>query len=398
MLRIKHHFPIFTHEPGLCYLDSAATSQKPLDVIETLTDFYSRRNANVRRGIYALAEEANSAYDERARQTVAEFIGAKPYEIVFTSGTTAGINIVARGFKTRLAEDQDVLTTLYEHNSNYLPWRDTGKVIFFDPFAEHYNNCQWLDTRMGKFFYKGGDVRLVAVTHLSNVTGVVTPVRKLANWAHSFGKPILVDAAQSIGHMRVNVEELGADFLVFSGHKMLGPTGIGVLYINEKWHDAMEPVFSGGGMVEFLTEDGYAYAKIPDRLEAGTPPIAEAIGLIAAIHFLQNHGIENVETHIKQLTDRCHYRLLEIGIEPLGNPLKHGLVSFNLPGIHPHDVAFELNKLGVAVRAGHHCAPLIHAHLGIKGSVRASFHVYNTFEDIDRLLDGLIHIRQTFGK
>lgn len=387
MLNVKHHFPLFTHAPKLCYLDSAATSQKPSVVIESLTGFYSQRNANVRRGIYALADEASSAYNEVARQTVAEFIGAKPHEIVFTSGTTAGINIVARGFKPRLAEEHDVLATLYEHNSNYLPWLDTGKVIFFDPFAE----C------LGNFFRKGSAIRLVAVTHLSNVTGVVTPVRKIADWAHSYGKPILVDAAQSVGHMRVNVEKLGADFLVFSGHKMLGPTGIGVLYINEKWHSEMEPVFSGGGMVEFLTEDGYMHAGIPDRLEAGTPPIAEAIGLTAAIRYLQS-DMEAIENHIKQLTVRCHYRLLEAGINPLGYPLKHGLVSFNLPGIHPHDVAFELDKLNIAIRAGHHCAPLIHAHLGIKGSVRASFHIYNTFEDVDRLLEGLAHVKQTFGR
>jgi cysteine desulfurase/selenocysteine lyase len=196
--------------------------------------------------------------------------------------------------------------------------------------------------------------------------------------------------------MRVNVEELGADFLVFSGHKMLGPTGIGVLYINEKWHDEMEPVFSGGGMVETIGETGYKPANIPDRLEAGTPPIAEAIGLTAAIRYLQD--MEAVEDHIKQLTNRCHYRLLEAGISPLGYPLKHGLVSFNLPGIHPHDVAFELDKLGIAIRAGHHCAPLPHAHFGVKGSVRASFHIYNTFEDIDRLLEGLIHVQQTLGR
>ncbi len=387
-MNVKQDFPIFMHNPKLCYLDSAATSQKPSQVIGGLVDFYTQHNANVRRGVYALADDVSSAYNEAARQIVAEFIGAKPHEIIFTSGATAGINIVARGFQPRLAKDQEVLSTLYEHNSNYLPWLDTGKVVFFDPYAEQLED----------FFRKGLDVRLVAVTHLSNVTGTVLPIRKIADWAHSYGRPILVDAAQSIGHMPINVEALGADFLVFSGHKMFGPTGIGVLYINEKWHDAMEPVFSGGGMMEFLTEDGYMHAKIPDRLEAGTPPIAEAFGLTAAIRYLQKLGVVNIETYIKHLTNRCHYRLMDAGIMPLGDPFKHGIVSFNLPGIHPHDVAFELDKLNIAVRAGHHCAPLIHAHFGIKGSVRASFHVYNTFEDIDRLLDGLAHIQQTFGR
>lgn len=387
MLHVKHHFPIFIHEPKLCYLDSAATTQKPLDVIESITGFYSRRNANVRRGIYALADEVSSAYNETARQVVADFIGAKPHEIIFTSGATAGINIVARGFQPKLAEDQVVLATFYEHNSNYLPWLDTGKVVFFNPFAE----------TLGGFF-PNADVRLVAMTHLSNVTGAVLPVRKVADWAHSYGRPILVDAAQSAGHIKVDVNELDADFLVFSGHKLLGPTGIGVLYINEKWHTAMEPVFSGGGMVESIGERGYRPANMPDRLEAGTPPIAQAIGLTSAIRYLQKLGLETVEDHIKQLVNRCHYRLMEAGIIPLGGPYHATLLSFNLPEIHPHDVAFELDKLNIAIRAGHHCAPLTHAHFGIKGSVRASFHVYNTFEDVDRFIEGLAHVQQTLGR
>lgn len=386
-MNVKRDFPIFTYDPKLVYLDSAATSQKPSTVIGSLVNFYTRRNANVRRGVYKMADDVSCAYNETARQTVAEFIGAKPHEIVFTSGATAGINIVARGFEPSF-NGRDILTTFYEHNSNYLPWLDTGHVIFFDP-----NTITW-----DSFLNEMPKVRLVTVAHISNVIGSVLPVRKLADWAHSYDRPILVDAAQSVGHMRVNVQELGADFLVFSAHKMFGPTGVGVLYINEKWHDRMRSVFSGGGMMKELVGSDYLPAGMPDRLEAGTPPIAEVFGLVEAIRYIQQIGFINIEAYIKHLTNRCHYRLIDAGIIPLGDPLKHGIVSFNLPGIHPHDVAFELDKLNIAVRAGHHCAPLIHAHFGIKGSVRASFHIYNTFEDIDRLLDGLVHVRQTFGR
>jgi cysteine desulfurase/selenocysteine lyase len=386
-MNVKQDFPIFTYNPKLVYLDSAATSQKPSQVVGSLINFYTQRNANVRRGVYQLADNVSSAYNETARRTVAEFIGAKPHEIVFTSGATAGINIVARGFDPAY-KGRDILTTFYEHNSNYLPWLDTGHVVFFDPYTIAWDS----------FLHEMPGVRLVAITHLSNVTGMVLPVRKVADWAHSFDRPILVDAAQSIGHMPVNVEELGADFLVFSAHKMLGPTGIGVLYINEKWHEQMRSVFSGGGMVNQLEESDYLPANMPDRLEAGTPSIAGVFGLVTAIQYLQKLTLLNIETYIKQLTNRCYYRLMEAGIMPLGGPLKHGIVSFNLPGIHPHDVAFELDKLNIAVRAGHHCAPLIHTTFGIKGSVRASFHIYNTFEDIDRLLDSLAHIQQTFGR
>jgi cysteine desulfurase/selenocysteine lyase len=384
MLDVRQDFPLLRNRPELCYLDSAATSQKPDAVIETVAGFLSHDYANVRRGVHHLSDMADGAY-QSARETVARFIHAKPNEIIFTQNATASINIVARGYCVHTTTDK-VYVTNAEHNSNILPWFRIGPLRFFD-----HQMRQGLD-------FDPNQTRLVAMTHLSNVLGQITPVPHVTRLAHSCGIPVLVDAAQSIGHLPVSVEELGADLLAFSGHKMLALTGIGVLYIREQHQDEFAPCTVGGGTVTEVNERGYTWASMPDGLEAGTPPIVEAVSLMAAIDYLNDLGIDLVSSHIAQVTQYCNNKLLDIGITPLGGPDKHGLVSFNLDELHPHDVAFELDKLNIAVRAGHHCAHLCHKFHHCKGSVRASFHVYNTLADVDRLIEGLEHVRRTLWR
>ncbi len=384
MLNVRNDFPLLRNRPELCYLDSAATSQKPDAVIETIMSFLTYNNANVRRGVHRLSDEADEAYNG-AREKVAQFIGAKPNEIIFTQNATASINIVARGYCFYTTASK-VYVTNAEHNSNFLPWLRVGPVHFFDH-----------QMRQG-FAIEQDRTRIIAMTHLSNVIGEVTPVSHASRMAHSCGVPVLVDAAQSVGHLPVNVEALGADFLAFSGHKMLALTGIGVLYVREQYQDDFAPVVIGGGTVTAVNQNGYEWANMPDSLEAGTPPIVEAVSLGAAIDYLNNLGMNQVSNHIAQVSQYCNNKLLDIGITPLGTSKKHGLVSFNLDKLHPHDVAFELDKLHIAVRAGHHCAHLCHEFRHCKGSVRASFHVYNTMADVDRLIEGLEHVRRTFGR
>lgn len=384
MLDVRKDFPLLRNRPELCYLDSAATSQKPDAVIETVVNFLSHNNANVRRGVHRLSNEADEAY-QSTREKVARFIGAKSNEIIFTQNATASINIVARGYCVHTTIDK-VYVTDAEHNSNFLPWLRVGPVRFFDH-----------QIRQG-FAIEQDHTRIIAMTHLSNVMGEVTPVSHTSRMAHSCGVPILVDAAQSVGHLPVSVEELGADFLAFSGHKMLALTGIGVLYVREQHQDDFAPVSVGGGTVTTVNEHGYEWAHMPDGLEAGTPPIVEAVSLMAAIDYLNDLGIDRVSSHIAEVSRYCNNKLLDIGITPLGGPDKHGLVSFNLDDLHPHDVAFELDKLHIAVRAGHHCAHLCHKFRHCNGSVRASFHVYNTMADVDRLIEGLEHVRRTFRR
>lgn len=384
MLDVRNDFPLLRNRPELCYLDSAATSQKPDAVIETVTHFLSHNNANVRRGVHRLSDEADSAY-QGAREKVARFIHAKPNEIIFTQNTTASINIVARGFCKHTTTDI-VYVTNAEHNSNYLPWLRVGPVRFFD-----HQVRQMLTFEQDR-------TRIIAMTHLSNVMGEVTPVDYVTRMAHTRGIPVLVDAAQSAGHLPISVKELGADFLAFSGHKMLALTGIGVLYVREQHQNDFIPVTIGGGTVTTVNEQGYKWADMPDGLEAGTPPIVEAVSLGAAIDYLNELNIYQVSSHIAQVSRYCNSKLLDIGIIPLGAPEKHGLVSFNLDDLHPHDVAFELDELNIAVRGGHHCAHLCHKFRHCNGSVRASFHVYNTMADVNRLIEGLEHVRRTFRR
>lgn len=385
MLDVRQDFPLLRNRPELCYLDSAATTQKPDSVIHAVTHFLGHSNANVRRGVHRLSDEADEAY-AMARKKVAQFIHAKPNEIVFTSNATAGINMVACGFLKYTDTLKKIYVSNAEHNSNYLPWIKFGPIRTFDHLLQQ------------GVVIVGTDTRLIAVTHLSNVIGEITPMRHMSGIARTYNIPLLVDAAQSVGHLGVSVQELGADFLVFSAHKMLAFTGLGVLFVRECHHKDFTPPYIGGGTVRTVECGNYTLADMPDRLEAGTPPIIEAVSLGAAIDYLNRIGMDRVTDHIGQISRYCYKKLIDIGVVPLGGPSKHGLVSFNLDKIHPHDVAFGLDKLNIAVRAGHHCAHLCHSLLKLKGSVRASFHVYNTLADVDRLIVGLEHVRRTFRR
>ncbi|MFC1481273.1 aminotransferase class V-fold PLP-dependent enzyme [Candidatus Neomarinimicrobiota bacterium] len=388
-----------SHAKPLVYLDSAATSQKPRQVIDAVTDFYTNYNANVHRAIYEIGETATGAY-EGARAKVANLIGAPdPHSIVFTSGTTEAINLVAHSWarKNLQAGDEIVLSDM-EHHSNLIPWQfvaeDTGAVLRFIPMTAEEN----LDLAAAAELI-GARTKLVAVVHKSNVLGVENPVRKLANLAHAQGALMLVDAAQSVPHLPVNVGELDCDFLALSGHKMLGPTGIGALYGRMELLEAMGPFMGGGEMISVVTRETATYNDVPWKFEAGTPKIAQAIGLGAAVDYLEQLGLDNVHAYVQGLTDYGRLKLAEVpGLRLFGDPAtSSGVLTFALEGIHPHDLAQILDQSGVAVRAGHHCAQPLMQCLGVPATTRASLYIYNTESDLDALTEGIHGARKMMG-
>jgi cysteine desulfurase/selenocysteine lyase len=402
---VRADFPILAQErrPGvpLVYLDNAATSQKPLSVINTMDEYYRRYNANVHRGVHMLSEAATAAYEE-ARIKVRRFINASSKrEIIFTRGTTEGINLVAQTWgRTNLKRGDVVVSTVMEHHSNIVPWQilaaEKGFTLRFVPVLADGT----LDLDVLARYLRDEPVKLVTVMHVSNVLGTINPVDQIAQMAHEAGALILVDGAQSIPHMPVDVQALDADFLVFSGHKMCAPTGIGVLYGKRALLDAMPPWMGGGDMIARVRLDGSTWNELPYKFEAGTPSIAEAIGLGAAVDYLTTLGMEHVHQHEKTITAYALDRLSEVpGLTLYGSdPSKKGAVAaFSLKGIHPHDVAQLLDSEGVAVRAGHHCAQPLHDHLGISASARASFYLYNTLAEVDRLIDAIDRAKAAFA-
>ena len=403
--RVRRDFPILerrVHDKPLVYLDSAATSQKPQAVIDALAHYYSHFNANVHRGIHTLAEEATDAY-EKARKKVAAFIGARsPESIVFTRNTTEAINLIAYAWARRtLKPGDEVLLTVMEHHSNLVPWQlvaqDTGAVLRFADITED----GYLDV---EGFHKllNEKTRLVAMTHMSNVLGTITPVAELAKAAHAYGALLLVDGAQSVPHLPINVQELDCDFLCFSGHKTLGPTGIGALYAKEEILDSMEPFMGGGAMIREVRLEHTTWNAIPWRFEAGTPNIADAIAWVPGLDYLSNLGMDQVRGHEIELTAYGLRRLSEVdGITIYGPKApedRGGVVAFNLAEVHPHDVGTALDQYGIAVRAGHHCAQPLHRRLNIASSARASFYVYNTHEEIDALIEALEKTQEFFTR
>jgi cysteine desulfurase/selenocysteine lyase len=401
---VRAEFPILAREtqPGvrLIYLDSAATSQKPLSVIQAISDFYSYSNANIHRGVHRLAEEATAAY-EGARASVARFIGApSPAAIVFTRNATESINLVAQTWgRSQLRAGDLVILTEMEHHANLVPWQmlaaERGIRLGFIEVDE----AGRLDLVSYRRLLEQGP-RLVAFTQMSNVLGTITPAVEIVAQAHQAGALALVDAAQSVPHFPVNVSDLGADFIAFSAHKMCGPTGIGVLYGRPALLEAMPPYQGGGDMIKRVRLDGFVPNASPYKFEAGTPAIAEAIGLGAAIEFLEGLGMQALHEHERALTAYALERLEEIpGLHHFGPPAaeKGGVVSFSLDGAHPHDVAQILDSRGIAVRAGHHCAMPIHEKFGLPATTRASFYLYNTKEEIDSLADGLYKVKQLFS-
>ncbi len=403
---VRADFPILHQmhhdDVPLIYLDNAASSQKPRQVIETLDDYYRRYNANVHRGVHKLSEEATAAY-ERARIKVRQFINAaSKREVIFTRGTTEGINLVAQSWgRANLKAGDVVVSTVMEHHSNIVPWQllaaEKGIVVKYVPLLPDGT----LDLEEYARLLRDKPVRLVAVMHVSNVLGTINPVADMARRAHEAGALILVDGAQSVPHMAVDVQAIDADFYAFSGHKMVGPTGIGVLYGKRDLLEAMPPWQGGGDMIATVRLDGSTWNDLPYKFEAGTPIIAGAIGLGAAVDYLSELGMDKISAHEHALTEYALERLSEVpGLTLLGPTdagKKGGVAAFTLDGVHAHDVAQILDTHGIAVRAGHHCAMPLHEICGATASARASFYLYNTVQEVDALISGLYQVKETFA-
>ena len=386
---IKEDFPILKN--GLAYLDNSSTTQKPKKVIEVVKNYYENDNANVHRGIYRLAQKATVLY-EKAHETVATFIGAEFEEVIFTKGTTEGLNLLAYSLGKKIQAGDEIVLTEMEHHSNIVPWqqlaKEKGAVLKFIPLTKEFrldlNKAQELIT---------SKTRIVSVVHMSNVLGTINPVKELEEMAHKVGAVIIVDAAQSVPHMPVDVKELNCDFLVFSGHKMCAPTGIGVLYGRKDLLKKMSPFLYGGDMIREVSFEQANWNDLPWKFEAGTPNMEGAAGLIAAIEYLQEMGMENITAHGQELTEYTLEKISVISevriIGPTTIENRGPVISFTIEGMHPHDVSEMLDKENIAVRGGFHCAMPLFSKLGIEGSTRASFYVYNTKEDIDQLVEAL---------
>jgi cysteine desulfurase / selenocysteine lyase len=392
---IKKDFPIFQTNKPLIYVDNAATSQKPKQVLESINKFYENHNANVNRGIYQLSENATQLYEE-ARKKVANLINSKPQEIIFTSNTTEAINTIAYSYGLRnIKQGDNVVISIMEHHSNFVPWQQICKlqnaelrIIDIDDNGQlNMSQLKQLVDEKTKF---------VAITHISNVLGTINDIPAIAKIAHENNSLLLVDAAQSVPHMPVDVKQLDCDFLTFSGHKMLGPTGIGVLYGKEELLNQIEPFLFGGGMISQVTKEETAWAELPQKFEAGTPNVAGAIGLAAAIDYLNNIGMEAIQAHEKQLVNYTTTRLQEIpGITVYGQS-EGGIISFNVKDIHPHDLATIAASSNVCIRAGHHCCQPLMKRLGVAATTRVSFYLYNTKEDVDKLYETIKQAQQVF--
>lgn len=401
---IREQFPIFQRETSegvpLVYLDSTATSQKPLAVIEAMDSYYRRSNANIHRGVHTLAEEATAMY-EGAREKVAKFINApSAKQIIYTRNTTESINLVAYSWaRANLKAGDLVILTEMEHHSNLVPWQmlqaERGIELDFIPVTEN----GLLDLEAYKALLNRTP-KLVSFTHMSNVLGTINPAGEIIRLAHEAGAVTLVDAAQSVPHLKVDVQALDADFLAFSAHKMCGPTGIGILYGKKDLLEAMPPFLGGGDMIKEVKLRSFRANTLPHKFEAGTPAIAEAVGLGAAVDYLNSVGMDAIAAYEHEITEYALERLEEVpGIKLYGPSAdkKGGVASFTFEGIHPHDVAQILDRDGIAVRAGHHCAQPLHEKYGIPATSRASFYLYNTKEEVDLLVNGLYKVKELFG-
>ncbi|HEL1231424.1 TPA: cysteine desulfurase [Streptococcus equi subsp. zooepidemicus] len=400
--QIKADFKLldqYVNDEALVYLDNAATTQKPQAVLEAMQAYYQKDNANVHRGVHTLAERATRQY-EASRQKVADFIGAKSSkEVIFTRGTTSSLNWVGKFAEQVLKPGDEVLISIMEHHANILPWQQvcqkTGARLVYVYLKKGKLDMNDLQSKLG------ASTKFVSITHVSNVLGCVNPIQEIARLAHAQGAYLVVDAAQSVPHMTVDVQDLDCDFLAFSGHKLLGPTGIGVLYGKEALLNQMNPVEFGGEMIDFVYEQEATWKPLPWKLEAGTPHIAGAIGLGAAISYLEAIGMDQVHAHEADLVAYTLPRLQAIAGLTVYGPERaderSGVLAFNIDGLHPHDLATALDYEGVAVRAGHHCAQPLHKYLGLHSTVRASFYLYNTREDCDRLIEAILKAKEFFN-
>ncbi|MCK6258361.1 cysteine desulfurase [Fictibacillus sp. KIGAM418] len=398
---VRKLFPILHQEVNgkpLVYFDSAATSQKPVPVIEALEKYYREYNSNVHRGVHTLGTRATDGY-EGAREKVRRFINAKStQEIIFTRGTTTSINTVAASYGlTNLSEGDEIVITPMEHHSNIIPWQQvakkTGAALKYIPLKEDGSiDLQDVENTVTP------QTKIVSVMHVSNVLGTINPVKEIAAIAHKNGAVMVVDGAQSTPHLKVDVQDLDCDFFAFSSHKMCGPTGIGVLYGKKALLNQMEPVEFGGEMIDFVDLYDSTWKELPWKFEGGTPIIAGAIGLGAAIDFLQEIGLENIQKHEHDLAEYAIERMSEIeGITIYGPKDRAGIVTFNIDDVHPHDVATVLDAEGIAVRAGHHCAQPLMKWLNASSTARASFYLYNTKDEIDSFVKGLVTTKEYFG-
>jgi len=399
---IKKEFPIFSnkvHNNDLVYLDSANSSQKPQIVIDRIYDFYTKEFSNVGRSVHYLAVSATNLY-ENTRVSMQKYINAKDKnEIVFTKGATEAINLVASTFGQKyLKEGDEVLITELEHHSNYVPWhylrRSKGIKI---EFAEANKNGEvTLESIEKKITSK---TKIIAITHLSNVTGAILPIKEISQLAHSKKIPVLVDGCQSAPHLKLDMQNLDCDFYAISCHKMYGPTGLGILYAKKKWLENLPPYQGGGGMIKEVKKEGISYGELPNKYEAGTMATAQVVAFDQSIKFLEKIGIENIIKHEKELMDYGQEILRKNNsVKLIGNPKEKGAVlSFTIEGIHAHDIATILDEDGVAIRAGHHCCQILHEKLGIPATARASFGVYNNKDDIDQLNSSINKCKKIFN-
>ncbi len=391
--KIRKDFPILLREVNgypLVYLDSAATSQTPVQVIDAIVDYYSRYNANIHRGVHTLSQEATDAYETARGKIQKHFNIAHSHEVIFTSGTTHGINLVANGFSSLLKRDDEIIVSAMEHHSNIVPWQmlceRTGAILKVIPMNQE-----------GELIMKEYEqilsekTKLVFVNHISNALGTINPIKEIIQKAHKKGAAVLIDGAQSCSHIKPDLQALDVDFYVTSAHKMCGPTGVGILFGKEKWLNKLPPYQGGGEMISEVTFEKTTYAELPHKFEAGTPNIAGGIAFGTAIDYLNEIGFEDIDEHEKKLLHYATEQLLQImGLKIYGtSPEKTSVISFNIEGIHPYDIGTILDKLGIAVRTGHHCAQPVMDFYKIPGTVRASFAFYNTMEEVDRLVNGV---------
>ena len=403
--RIREDFPILSrkiHGKPLVYLDNAATTQKPSQVIDSLVNYYENFNANVHRGVHSLSMEATDMF-EQARVKVSDFINAETSEtLIWTRNASESLNIVAHSWaRTHIGEGDEILLTPMEHHSNLVPWQELARIkganIRFIPMTEDgLLNLEDIESLINE------KTRLVSVVHMSNALGTINPVKELGQMAHSVDAKFLVDGAQSVPHMPTDVQDMDCDFLAFSGHKMMGPTGIGGLYVKMDTLETMEPFMTGGEMVLEVTYEKASWADLPMKFEAGTPNIADAVALGAAVDYLENLGMDNVHQYEQELTSYALEKFSEVealGIDlfgPRDTNNRGGILSFTTAEVHPHDLGTILDRMGIAVRTGHHCAmPLIRS-LGVAATARASFYIYNTIEEIDALIEGITEALRYF--
>lgn len=393
---IKKDFPFFTHHPDIAYLDTGATGLKPVVVINAVMKYYEESGVNIHRGIYDLSGQATEQY-ENVRTKVADFIHANPEEIIFTSGATHGLNLLANVLGETLKAGDNIVLTRMEHHANLIPWQQiakkSGATLRFIELASDYT----VDMESARKLIDSS-TKIVSVTQISNVLGTVVPIKEIITLAKAVGAKTVIDAAQGIVHSPVNVKELDCDFLVFSGHKLYGPTGVGVLYGKKELLEKLPPFFFGGDMIRFVSYEDAEWADLPNKFEAGTPPIASIMGLGSAIDYLQSLGWDSIQKGEEEITAYALERLQGLVriIGPQTMKDRSGVISFLVDDVHPHDTGDIFNSHGVAVRVGHHCAMPLIRHLGLVGTVRASFGVYTTREDVDALVGGIEKVKTIF--